>query len=985
MGVKIGGYKPGGAAAGSAGGTAASAVGDSLFWKTLELINRPSSASFGAVTALQEGDDPFDRAMKALRGEAEYSGRDVLENFGVDPESTAGKYGGFALDVLNPLDPLNYVGGLGAATKAGRAAKLVGKAAEHWDDAARAGERGLVTFAGHRVPVPFDAQILGGMERAGKAVAESSMGRGFATLFGGKRGAVAAQAGLAGIPDEAVRATFDAEEEAARIANKFQLDTEAEIRAFDALRGEDRGALLETIGRAYRGDVDYVAAANDYIRMGTPGFAERKAAWDAADTFMKKQSGFLSQLEGTGMDAYALPYSGHFPRLPQVKPGMDTPNLGEKVFEEQWNALQGPSRNAFNKLLLPGSIEPVAVQTLTDAGKAEYFRLGKKYFDEAQREDPQYIAEFLRKHRKTPGELNASGNTALSYETSPAVVFKKMRDDAMANVKGDALVKSLERVGIAKPWDDGVHLPAVDENGRNLFVKVDQGRYAAKPLAIPVDQARALQKMLDVLSPSQDKALMGAMINQAMPQLLKDAGLMQWWKAAAIFGGGPSYFSRNFFTGVVKNMYEGMGIANPQTPRFYAAAVDTIGKSLRGQWGANDYITLRNGTKLSKKRLYQEYMIRQMHGGGLPDIDIIEAGAGPSKKLRERVFRVPRKINEQVEMSVRLPLAMKTIEDTLAEAQKRGIAVPEVIDALQESAQGVIGQAGDIVDRAFKNADQQVKLSHFDYTDLAPFEEGLRRTWVPFYTWMRKNIPSETVNMLQRPGKYMPFVRAYYETFDQAGIVPEDLPEWMASNFAVPIGETQDGRRKVLDLTGFLPFMDVFETMNALVGEPRTGEGRLSTIGRYVGTRFNPFLSEGAEQALQKEFLTARDFGDLPTEMFGASLSPQSAGLINLFRPARELDRLNPGGVFTEIGNATGQFEGDVRPRRNEPGEAERWLRFGTGLKFYGADPDQANLSRNERAKKAARLRKMAMRAKREGRGGEARYLENQANEVEGA
>ncbi|MCC6156121.1 MAG: hypothetical protein IT367_20315 [Candidatus Hydrogenedentes bacterium] len=977
MGVKIGGYKPGGVPSASAGD-------DSLFWKTLEVINRPSSASFGVVTALQEGDDPFERAMKALKGEAEYSGKDVLGNFGVDPESTAGKWGGFALDVVNPLDPLNYVGGLGAATKAGRAAKLVGKAASSWSDAARAGERGLVTFAGHRVPVPFDAQILGAMEKTGVRIQESALGRGMQSLFGGKRGAVAAQAGLAGIPDEAVRATFDAEDEAARIANKFQFDTEGEIKALDALRGEDKGALLETIGRAYRGDMDYVTAANDYVRMGAPGFAERKAAWDAADSFMKKQSGFLSPLDRTGMDAYALPYAGHFPRLPQVKPGMDTPNLGEKIFEEQWNALTGPSKNPFNKLLLPGSIEPVAVQTLTDAGKAEYFRLGKKYFDEAHREDPQYIAEFLRKHRKTPGELNASPNTALSYETSPAVVFKKMRDDAMANVKGDALVRSLERVGIAKPWDDAVHLPAVDETGRNIFVKVDQGRYAAKPLAIPVDQARALQKMLDVLSPGADKALMGAMINQAMPQLLKDAGIMQWWKAAAIFGGGPSYFARNFWTGVVKNYYEGLGIANAQTPRFYAAGVDTIGKALRGKWGANDFITLRNGTKLSKQRLYQEYMIRQMHGGGLPDIDIVEAGAGPSKALRERVFRVPRKINEQVEMSIRLPLAMKTIEDTLAEAQKRGIAVPEVIGALDQSPQGVIGQADDIVERAFKNADQQVKLSHFDYTDLSPFEEGLRRTWIPFYTWMRKNIPSETMNMLQRPGQYMPFVRGYYETFKEAGIVPEDLPEWMATNFAVPVGETQDGRRKVLDLTGFLPFMDVFETLNALVGEPRTGEGRLSTLGRYVGTRFNPFLSEGAEQALQKELLTGRDFGDLPTEQFGMSLSPQAAGLINLFRPARELDRLNPGGVFTSIGNATGQFEGDVRPRRNEPGELERWTRFGTGIKFYGADPDAANISKNERAKKAARLRKMAKRAKREGRGGEASYLEDQANELEG-
>jgi len=1264
---------------------------DSLFWKAMEIVNRPGSAAFGVVTGLQEGDDPLDRAKKALSGEAEYSGKDVLKNFGVDPESNMGKYGGFALDVLNPLDPLNYVGGLGGLTKAGRAARLVGEGVDSWGDAARAGERGLVNFAGRRVPIPGDAAVLDTMQKAGNAFAGSSVGQGLQYLFGGKRGAVSAQAGVAGIPDEAVRTAFSIEDEAARIGNKFQLDTTDELKALESLRGDDRANLLESIGRMYRGDVPAADAVAQYVGVGA-GADARRAAWDAADAFMRKQKEFISPLEGTGMDAYALPVAGHFPRLPKVKPGQDAPALGEKLFEEQWDALTGPSKNAFNRLLLPGSVEPVAVATLTDAGKTEYFRLGKKYFDEAQKNDPAFVSEFLRKHRKTPGELNATERAAFEYETNPGVVFKKLRDDAIANMRGDVLVRSLQKQGLAEPWDDAKHL-VHDDTGRLLYAKVDQGRYASEPLAVPNDYARALQKMQEVLQPGPDKATFGAMINDALPHMLKDAGLMQWWKAMTIFGGGPSYFSRNFFTGVTKNYYEGLGLGNALTPRYYAAGFDTIGRALRGKWGEDAYVTLRNGTKLSKQRLYQEYMIRQMHGGGSPDVDIVEAGAGPSKVWRERIFRPAHKINEQVEMSIRLPLAIKMIDDTMAEAQKRGIAVPEVIGALAQNEQGVVGTAEDIVERAFKNAERQVKLSHFDYTDLSPFEEGLRRTVVPFYcvptdheiltqqgwkkhdalkkgekvmaydvktgelrweslidvatfdfdgelrrfgicndrheflftddhrwpvevirtkvkgkwyggdrkivrsyelntshkiplsgnytrkksvlsprlaailgwvvtdgyhrwrkktycemvvyqspnkhmgelclllgtkdraphpatgvvcipvaladvkaitkvfkckedmprivsqlsrkaaeamydamlkaegshharagthfaqtegpvleafqilcllvgkhanisgsgcyvqkvkyfaprnssgeqrrkykgkiwcpktpsgtwvmrhggatiitgnTWMRKNIPSETINMLQRPGQYMPYVRAYYQAFQQAGISPADLPEWLASTFAVPIGETEDGRRKVLDMTGFLPFLDVVEATNAVVGEPRTGEGRLATIGRYLGTRANPFVGEFYEQTFQKEMLTGRDFGDLPKEQFGTALSPQAAGMINLFRPARELDRLNPGDIFTKVGNATGQFEGDVRPRRNEPGQGERWGRFLTGVKFYGADPDQANLSRNERAKKAKRYKSMAKKARREGRDGEAAYLEKEAASLEG-
>jgi len=968
-----GGYRPGGAVAEE----------ESPFWKALQLIGRPSSASFGAITALQEGDDPYARVMSAIKGEKTYSGADVLKNFGMDPESGWTKAGGFALDVLNPIDPLNYVGGLGGLTKAGRAAELIGKGAESWGVAAKLGERGLLNFAGHRVPLPGDSAVLDALQGVGKRFADSELGTSLNALFGGKRGAVMAAGARGGIDKNVLEQILSSEAASTRLGNKFSMDTAPELDALAALRGDDKGALLEHVGRMYRGDVSYDDAFAAYVKPGTAGSDTRQAAWDAVDTFMKKQKQFLSPLEETGMDAYARPAAGHFARIARVPAGGEMKSLGEKLFEERAAELQGPSANMINKMLLPGSIEPVAVETLSQAGKDAFAQLGgRDFFAKMEKEDPQVIAEFLRQHRMTPGELNASERVGFKYETDPAVVFKAMRDDAIKNVKADDMVRQLQKAGLVQPWDDAVH-GVRGEDGRYLFAKVDQGRYANAPVAVPYEYARALQKMTDTLSPGPDKALMGAMLNDALPEMLKNAGLMQWWKALSIFGGGPSYFSRNFFTGVIKNYYEGLGLSNPQSFRFYPEAMDVVGRALRGKWD-DGFITLSNGTKLSKQRLYQEYITRGMHGGGFPDVDIVEAGAGKSKALREKLFWAPRKINEQVEMAVRLPLALKQVEDTIKAMERAGISVPKVIGPLAESEHGIVAAADDVVERAFANADRQVKLSHFDYTDLSPFEENLRRHWIPFYTWMRKNIPSETMNMLQRPGKYMPFVRAYTQGLRDSGLTPEDMPEWMQQNFAVPAGETPDGRRQFVDLTGFLPFMDVVEMGNTLAGKPRTGEGRVSTIGRYVASRFNPFLQEAAEQSLQKEFLTGRQFSDLPTEMMGVTMSPTTAGAVGLVRPVRELDRLNPGGVFTKIGNALGTFEGDVRPHRNEPGEAERWLRFGLGLKAYGADPDEANKSKKERAKETHRLRKMAMSARREGRTGEAAYLERLADTAEG-
>ena len=1270
-----GGFRP--------GGGSAPAEDDSLFWKAMELLNRPSSATFGAATALAEGGDPLERAMRALRGEREYSGTDLLTAMGADPESWLTKGAGFGLTVLNPMDPLNYIGGLGVATKAGRGARLLGTAATKWDDAARAGERALLSFAGHRVPIPGDAAVLGGMQRAGNAFMDTTVGKGLQQLFGGRKGPLASME----LPETA-RAVFDLEDEAGRIGKQFTMETDPELKALAGLKGEDKGGFLEAIGRTYRGGEDMGAAREAFVRAGESGAEARAAAWDAADRYMGSQKEFLGRLEGTGMDAYALPMLGHFPRLPVAKEGVEASGLGAKVFEERFAALQGPSKNEFNRVLLPGSIEPVGVQTLTKAGREEFFRMGgRDVFDALEREDPQFVAEFLRKHRMTPAELNAAPGLAFAYETDPVVAFKKMRDDAIANVRGDELIRLLEKQGIARPWDEGAHAMQVDD-GRYVFAKVDQGRYAERPLAVPAEYAEALRKMTTLLSPGPDKAALGSMLNQALPDMLKNAGLMQWWKAASIFGGGPSYFVRNGGTGIIKNYYEGLTAWNPQTYRFYPEAVDLVGRQLRGKWG--DAVVELGGVRVSKERLWQEYVVRGLAGGGLPDVDIMTAGAGKSRALREKVFAPARKINEQVEMFVRMPLVLKQLEDTFAAARAAGEIVPDVVGPLAKAGADVADLP--VVTKAFDNAAAQVFQSHFDYNDLSPTEERLRNFWVPFYcvptdheiltkegwktydqlekgemvmgydvntrelrweplidvavfdydgdlcrfglegsnheflftkdhrwpvevarqkvkgmwfggerrilrayqlntshkiprvgdftatesvlsprharilgwivtdgyfrwrkkshleamvyqsphkyldeivellgtkprkphpetgvvcvpvlqedvrvlkrvfrgkadmpgivcglsreaaeamwdamfkaegyshpqagmhfaqvhgpvleafqilctltgrhahigdrgcyvngqkffaprnshgaktkyykgkiwcpktpthtwvmrhdgatifsgnTWMRKNIPHETVNMIQRPGQYLPFARAYYQRFKDAGMTPEDLPEWMGSNFAVPAGQADDGRNQFLDMTGFLPFMDVMEFMDKAVGRVQTGESRASEIARYLATRSNPFLVQMAEQGLQGQFLTGREYGETPGEMFGATMSPSAMGLANLFRPARELDRLNPGGAFTMLGNTMGTFEGDVRPRRNEPDEAERWARFGLGLKIYGVDPDQANLSRAQREKSVKRYRGMAKRAEREGRTGEAAYFESKAAELE--
>jgi hypothetical protein len=47
-----------------------------------------------------------------------------------------------------------------------------------------------------------------------------------------------------------------------------------------------------------------------------------------------------------------------------------------------------------------------------------------------------------------------------------------------------------------------------------------------------------------------------------------------------------------------------------------------------------------------------------------------------------------------------------------------------------------------------------VKKYLFDYTELTPFERNVMKRVIPFYTWMRKNIPLQLQNVVEQPWKY---------------------------------------------------------------------------------------------------------------------------------------------------------------------------------------------------------------------------------------
>ncbi len=185
----------------------------------------------------------------------------------------------------------------------------------------------------------------------------------------------------------------------------------------------------------------------------------------------------------------------------------------------------------------------------------------------------------------------------------------------------------------------------------------------------------------------------------------------------------------------------------------------------------------------------------------------------------------------------------------------------------------------------------------------------------------------------------------------------------------------------------------------------------------YIAQRMSPFVTEPAEQALGKEFLTGRDFGETPKELFGVTVNPANASLAQMARPVMEVDRLNPTlsglvgagvgaaagraitggpagmlaglgaglvggtaatddeGLITKLGRSIGTFSGEARPHRNEPSPLARATRTSLGVKTFGADADMANISRKERDKRIKQYGYRLRKAVQAGNTGEAEYF----------
>jgi len=74
------------------------------------------------------------------------------------------------------------------------------------------------------------------------------------------------------------------------------------------------------------------------------------------------------------------------------------------------------------------------------------------------------------------------------------------------------------------------------------------------------------------------------------------------------------------------------------------------------------------------------------------------------------------------------------------------------------------------------DAAMAVKKYLFDYNELTDFERNSMRNLIPFYTWMRKNIPLQLASILKQPGKYHAMSGKLINGFEEVTNDWENIP-----------------------------------------------------------------------------------------------------------------------------------------------------------------------------------------------------------------
>ena len=140
---------------------------------------------------------------------------------------------------------------------------------------------------------------------------------------------------------------------------------------------------------------------------------------------------------------------------------------------------------------------------------------------------------------------------------------------------------------------------------------------------------------------------------------------------------------------------------------------------------------------------------------------------------------------------------------------------------------------------------KKVKLAQVDYTMLTDFEKTVMRRLIPFYTFTRRQIPFVLEQLADPSGSVSQTVKGISRIKGQMEDPENPQPDWISSDFAVPLPGGEEGQQRYLTRAGGM--LGGMEDVFSLLKPGRTAMGATRRTLSGIGSRMHPLLQAPIE------------------------------------------------------------------------------------------------------------------------------------------
>lgn len=859
-------------------------------------INKPGRAVRGLLGGnLREALNliPFSDALGITDPTQEVHGHDILRNLGVHNEKDPSLFSpagaaGFGVDVLT--DPLTYLSfGGHALTKAGLAAKKAGTLP------ATVAERAAQGLGGHvGVGLPFG----GNAAVADLAPLGNAINRGVRAVPGGN--AIADFAGNIGSAvGDLYNRTIPPLFQGSVMGQTDPIAQAAARRATERLPGaqaSSRNAVKDLVGKLPSVAAGGVPTLEEgrLLRQGLESLQTPSGALEPVITGQRAlQEADLARANELGHPDLLLsdPSLGYAKRSTVFSP-QETAGFGSSMKPQgqparvlpQGIPTEGP--NSINALSRDPDLVPLR-QKYVSGDKQPWLDAAKKGLGvdqaaiDAMRQNPamkgsQQLADLEAKAvaaentadwiaRSVPESLALAKTPLGAFDVHPLVdLDSKLAKSAMRFVKTEALHESV--AGMAYLGGEGVPLSKVLSRA-GLTYKDSAGNYTALQRTLEAMQKQGkigpnatLADLADWHIPSDQADMLTRFTKSATtPEGLKP--FLKIWDSITNFTKAfqttiwPANYARNKGQAIYQNFVTDGFNAQASGAMRYVKPYQDANAAMKGKIieGSSQYPGLQHLTdeaatatlqsemkNLNVSTAFKNPITTDIAGGDIVTRQLLPELPGQARKGVGEILRgaIPTSMEELKPWNI-AGVGGRT-EDVTSyvragrELSTESHAQDRIATYLAKRSQGYTPEA----------ALQEVKLAHYDFANMSDFEKSIMKRVIPFYNFMRQNVPFVVKELTENPGgKLATTIKGVNAA---KGDHPGFIPSQISGGIAAPLGAEENGQQRYLTHLGL-----GFEDLGSLTGP-----------GGPLGM-LNPLIKAPIESLTGKQLISGRDLADL--------------------------------------------------------------------------------------------------------------------------